>query len=193
MHACSIALPYATLCDAMDCSLPGSSIHGIIPARILEWVANSYSRGSSWPRDWTCVSWGSCIAGSFFTTEPPEEPSGIIFLKNNKNEKHIEANSIIPGFLVWIENIIYFLEKLCPTLQSPGQEAKEMDIYSLHELRQDSQSQGFLVLSLQKESALFTRMFYKFARSSFSESKSLLTRIIIQTTIRNCKRSAHAV
>lgn len=46
---------------------------------------------------------------------------------------------------------------------------------------------------LYKKNALFTRMFYKFARSSFSESKSLLTRIIIQITIRNCKRSAHAV
>ena len=50
-----------------------------------------------------------------------------------------------------------------------------------------------LCSSLQKESALFTRLLYKPARSSFCESKSLLTRIIIQTTIRNCKRSAHAV
>ena len=42
-----------TLCDAMDCSLPGSSIHEILQARILEWVALPSSRGSSWPRDWT--------------------------------------------------------------------------------------------------------------------------------------------
>ena len=40
----------------MDCSLPGSSLHGILQARILEWVAISFSRGSSWPRDWTRVS-----------------------------------------------------------------------------------------------------------------------------------------
>ena len=40
----------------MDCSLPGSSVHGISQARILEWVAVSYSRGSSWPRDRTCIS-----------------------------------------------------------------------------------------------------------------------------------------
>ena len=45
-----------TLHDPMDCSLPGSSIHGIFQARILEWVANSFSRGSSWPRDQTCFS-----------------------------------------------------------------------------------------------------------------------------------------
>ena len=40
-----------TLCDPMDCSPPGSSVHGIIPARIQEWVAIPFSRGSSQPRD----------------------------------------------------------------------------------------------------------------------------------------------
>ena len=40
-----------TLCDPMDCSLPGSSIHGIFQARVLEWVSISFSGGSSWPRD----------------------------------------------------------------------------------------------------------------------------------------------
>ena len=45
-----------TLCDPMYCSPPGSSVHGILEARILEWVAMLCSRGSSWPRDWTCVS-----------------------------------------------------------------------------------------------------------------------------------------
>ena len=47
----------------MDCSLPGSSVHGILQARILEWIAISFSRGSSWPRDQTQIS---CIAGRFF-------------------------------------------------------------------------------------------------------------------------------
>ena len=45
-----------TLCDPMDCRLPGSSVHGIFQARVLEWVAISSSRGSSWPRDRTRVS-----------------------------------------------------------------------------------------------------------------------------------------
>ena len=49
-----------TLCDPMDCSLPGSSVHGIFQARILEWVVISFSRGSSQPRDW---SWVSRIVG----------------------------------------------------------------------------------------------------------------------------------
>ena len=53
-----------TLCDPMDCSLPGSSAHGIFQARILEWVAISFSRGSSRPRDWTQVS---CIVGRRIT------------------------------------------------------------------------------------------------------------------------------
>ena len=53
-----------TLCDLIDCRLPGSSVHGILQARRLEWVAIPFSRGSSWPRGWTPVS---CIAGRFFT------------------------------------------------------------------------------------------------------------------------------
>ena len=51
-------------CDPMGCSLPGSSVHIILQARILEWVAIPFSRGSSWPRDGTQVS---RIAGRFFT------------------------------------------------------------------------------------------------------------------------------
>ena len=63
-----------TLCNSMDCSLPGSSAHGILHARILEWVAVSSFRGSSRPRDWTCISGISCTTGRFFTTEPPGKP-----------------------------------------------------------------------------------------------------------------------
>ena len=50
----------------MDCSPPGSSVHGISQARTLKWAAISFSRGSFWPRDWTGIS---CIGGTFFTTE----------------------------------------------------------------------------------------------------------------------------
>ena len=52
-----------TLCHPVDCSPPGSSVYGILQARILEWVAISFSRGSSWPKDGTQVS---CIAGKHF-------------------------------------------------------------------------------------------------------------------------------
>ena len=50
-----VAQSCPTLCDPMDCSIPGSSVHGIFQARVLEWVAISFSRGSSQPRDQTQV------------------------------------------------------------------------------------------------------------------------------------------
>ena len=65
------AQSYLTLCDPMNCSPPGSSVHEISQARTLEWIAISFSRGSSQPRDTTHVSYGSCTVGRFFTTEPP--------------------------------------------------------------------------------------------------------------------------
>ena len=59
-----VAQSCLTLCNPMPCSSSGSSVDGILQVRILEWVAISFPRGSSWPRDWTHVS---CIAGRFFT------------------------------------------------------------------------------------------------------------------------------
>ena len=64
LDARPVAQSCPTLCDLMDCSPPGSSVHGISQARILEWVAISFSRGSSQPRDQTQVY---LIAGRFFT------------------------------------------------------------------------------------------------------------------------------
>ena len=59
-----VAQSCPTLCNPMDCRLPGSSIHGISQARVLEWVAISFAWSSSWPRDWT---WVSRILGRHFT------------------------------------------------------------------------------------------------------------------------------
>ena len=73
VSACAAQLP-PTLCDPVDRSPPGSSGHGILQAGTLEWVAVSFSRGSSQPRGQTHVSCVSCNAGSFFTTEPPGKP-----------------------------------------------------------------------------------------------------------------------
>ena len=73
MHVCVLScFSHVRLCDTMDCSLPGPSVHGISQTRILEWVAMPSSRGSSQPRDQTHISCGSCVAGGFFTPEPPE-------------------------------------------------------------------------------------------------------------------------
>ena len=49
--ACSVTQSCPTLCDPMDCNLPGSSVHGILQTRILEWVAIYFSRRFSWPRN----------------------------------------------------------------------------------------------------------------------------------------------
>ena len=61
-----------TLWDPMDCSPPCSSVYGILQARILEWNVIPFSRGCSWPRDWTQVS---CIADRFFTNWASREAS----------------------------------------------------------------------------------------------------------------------
>ena len=64
-----------TLCDPMDCSRPGSSVHEIFQAKILEWVAISFSRGSSQLRDRTRVF---CTAGRFFTDWATREALGYL-------------------------------------------------------------------------------------------------------------------
>ena len=75
-----------TLCNPMDCSLPGFSIHGIVQARILEWVAISFSKGSSQPRDQTQVS---CIAARLFTIWATRESQGWIYSAFILSDKHI--------------------------------------------------------------------------------------------------------
>ena len=64
LHCVLVAQSCPTLCDLTNCSLSGSSIHGILQARILEWIVVPFSRGCSRPGDPTQVS---CIAGRFFT------------------------------------------------------------------------------------------------------------------------------
>ena len=75
-----VAQSCLTLCDPMDCSLPGSTIHGIFQARILEWVAISFSRRSSWPRDWTQVSHMVGIVGRRFTVWATREDISIFYV-----------------------------------------------------------------------------------------------------------------
>ena len=77
---CLVAQLCQTLCNPTDCNLPGSSVHGILQARILEWVAFPSSRGSSAPSDWTQVSH---IAGRFFTIWSTREVyMGIVYFGN---------------------------------------------------------------------------------------------------------------
>ena len=69
-YSSGVALSCPTLCDPMDNCLLDSSVHGIFQARVLEWVAISFSRGSSWPRDRT---WVSCIVDRHFTVGATRE------------------------------------------------------------------------------------------------------------------------
>ena len=63
MHMAYVVHPQScpALCNLMDCSLPGTSVHGIFQARVLEWVAISIFRGSSQPRDWSHLCYASCL------------------------------------------------------------------------------------------------------------------------------------
>ena len=71
-----VAQSCPTLCDPVDCSPPGFSVHEILQARTLEWVAISFSKGSSWPRDRTQVS---CIAGRGFNLWATRESLNVDF------------------------------------------------------------------------------------------------------------------
>ena len=85
-----------TLCNLMDCSPPGSSVHGILQARILEWVTIPFSRGSSQPRDWTQVSF---IADNFCShlTEPTVWATSNELQIYNVNTDYISNNREFTG------------------------------------------------------------------------------------------------
>ena len=92
--SCVYAQLCPTLCDPLDCSPPGSSIHRISQARILEWVAISSSRGSFWPRDPTCASW---VTGMLSHWENPAQSHPLIIP--------------LDGELYEINDIVYALSK----------------------------------------------------------------------------------
>ena len=112
------AKSWLTLSDPMDCSPPGSSVQGISQARILEEVAISFSKGSSWPRNQTCVSYVSYIGKvDFFFFFLTTAPSG----KPELHDQHPNHCLLWPGFLYshhlrktqmffWV---CIFLQKVC--------------------------------------------------------------------------------
>ena len=71
---------HPTLCDPMHCSSPGSFVHCILPARMLEWAVISSFRGSFQPRDWTRISWVPCIASGLFYRWAIGEAPGLSLL-----------------------------------------------------------------------------------------------------------------
>ena len=105
-----------TLCDPMDCSPPGFSIHGILQARILEWVAIPFSRGSSRPRDWT---WVSHIAARFFTSWATGEawkprlfclgPHLLFWLQLSTGHPYPQPSSLESGVCLWEQPVWWLL------------------------------------------------------------------------------------
>ena len=91
----------------MDCSLPDSSVHGILQARILEWVPVPFSRGCSWPRNWTRVY---CITGRFFTSWATREA----------HNWHITMHECRAyNVLIWYIHMKVKVTQSCPTLCNP--------------------------------------------------------------------------
>ena len=78
VYVCVYTQSCQILCDPIDCSPPGSSVHGIFQVRILDWVAISYSRGSSQPRDQTHISCVSCIGRQILYYPPPGKLTGLL-------------------------------------------------------------------------------------------------------------------
>ena len=106
-----VAQSCPTLCDPMDCGPPGSSVRGILQARILEQVAILFSRGSSWPRDWTHISYVSCVGKGFLTTSAIWEALKVHIHGSNYKSwglpKEIVALFIIAAMKVHIHNSYY--------------------------------------------------------------------------------------
>ena len=93
-----VAQSCPTLCDPMDCNLPGSSIRGILQARVLEWVAISFPRRSSQPRDRT---WVSHIAGRCFNIWATKEVACIKCDRNNQQESWGNHNISRHNIRIW--------------------------------------------------------------------------------------------
>ena len=136
MHNKSLQL-CLTLCDPIDCSLPGSSVHGLLQARVLKWVAMPSSRGSSQPRDRTHVSFVFCIGRRFFfffffflPLAPPENPVNTSIITKL-------------SFLWW--------KHLRSTLSNFGQHIKRQRHY-FADKGPSSQSYGFPVVMYRCES-----------------------------------------
>ena len=114
------------LCNAMDSSLPGSSVCGILQTRILEWVAISSSRGSSRPRDWTRVSCTSFFASGFFTAEPPGKLWRTVWRFLKKLKAELLYGPAIPLWGIDLEKFVAVLTILCIFVKTGLSEVTEV-------------------------------------------------------------------
>ena len=98
---CACAHSCPMLCEPKDCSPPGSSVHGISQARVLERVGIPYCRGSSQPKDGTHVS---CISGRFCTTEPPEKPLYVTLFSIKPRESKRMTKKLVIGLCILLDD-----------------------------------------------------------------------------------------
>ena len=104
LYISEVAQSCPTLCDPVDCNLPGSSIHGILQASILAWVAISFSRRSSRPRDWTRVS---CLAGRRFNLWATREVY-LFFIKFFSQLGYYITLGRVPSAIQKVPLVIHF-------------------------------------------------------------------------------------
>ena len=132
-----------TFCDPVNCSLPGSSVHGILQARLLQWVAVLSSWGSSRPRDRTCIS---CIAGGFFIdwAIPISSSSQGLFQLRGKGCPNSEGRDVPSMF------VLFF------SVRTPSRDAAEMSREVVGDPGSDSMSTaispGYWVLEVIRSS-----------------------------------------
>ena len=96
---CSVASAVSSSLWSMDCSAPGSSAHGILQARILEWVVMPSSQGSSQPRNQTHISSVSCTSGRFFTHWSTWEAQGLLRAGERRQEGNADLILMCIGFI----------------------------------------------------------------------------------------------
>ena len=127
----------------MDCSLPGSSVHGILQARILDWVAMPSSRGSSLPRDQTLSLSFPALAGRFFTTRATWEALYTEYIMRNAGPEETQAGIKTAGRNI---NNLRYADNTTLIVESE-EELKRL----LMSMKEESEKAG-LKLNIQKRS-----------------------------------------
>ena len=124
----------STFCDPMDSSLPGSSAHDILQARILVWVAISSSRGSSRPRDWTCISCVSCIGRQILyhwvIQETPWPLQSLSFILQGR--RCVQANTGIRKMSITVKlGLLQELEYMITTFSPQKGVKNDLEVHCL--------------------------------------------------------------
>ena len=132
MSSCSFL--FETHCDPMNCSPPGSSVHGIFQARIVGWVAISYSKGSSQPRDQTNVSCISCTGRQILQHSATSEAHKCLKCTKNEEMKEMETLHTFVSFYLKLGGMF----SLFPLFEQQGPPITEMFGGSANFYRQES-------------------------------------------------------